>query len=130
LFAIWGGAFVVIGLYFIVGRFFVKAHRKRTSVYAVTDRRAFITNGRRTTELDPHSGDRTTTWSRDRQHVSVVWNMQRGGWGGLFGTQRSLWPGNSGMDVFSSSGSTGFYDVRDGQALLAALDHARSAGPR
>jgi hypothetical protein len=37
-----GAVFAVVGLYFIVGRFLVKAFRKRHTFYAVTDRRVLV----------------------------------------------------------------------------------------
>jgi hypothetical protein len=39
---IFGSFFALFGLYFIVGRFFVKAFRRRHTYYAVTDRRVLI----------------------------------------------------------------------------------------
>jgi len=41
-FVLWGIPFVVIGLYFIAGRFFYKAWRKRRTYYALTTKRALI----------------------------------------------------------------------------------------
>ncbi|AMM19300.1 hypothetical protein AX769_03075 [Frondihabitans sp. PAMC 28766] len=129
---LFGGVFCVIGLYLIVGRFFVKAHRKRTTTYAVTDRRAFTVSGRTTVDTSVKSVDRTTTRSRDRSHVTVVWNSSAwGGYfggglfgGGMFGGRRGGWPPNSGLDLFSSQRVMGFFDVSDGAALIAALDQA------
>ena len=37
-----GAVFAVVGVYFIVGRFLVKAFRKRHTFYAVTDRRVLV----------------------------------------------------------------------------------------
>lgn len=40
--AIWGVPFVLAGLYFIAGRFFIDAWARRRTVYGLTDRRALI----------------------------------------------------------------------------------------
>jgi hypothetical protein len=127
--SIFGGAFVIVGLYLIIGRFFAKAFVKRTTVYAVTNQRAFSTNGRSTRETAVQ-GQRSTTWSRSRSHVSVVWDAGTGLGGpfgvtsGLFRPRRSSWPGNSGLDIIGGNRAFGFYDVRDGQALVEALSRA------
>jgi hypothetical protein len=44
-FALWGGMFVLIGLYFVAGRFVVRAIASRRSRYAVTDRRVIAVGG-------------------------------------------------------------------------------------
>lgn len=53
-FALWGAFFVVIGSYFVLGRFVVRAIASRRTRYVVTDRRVIVTGGvtgRRTESL-------------------------------------------------------------------------------
>jgi hypothetical protein len=51
LFRLWGIPFVVLGLYFVAGRFFYKSYRKRHTVYAITTRRAMILGPRSFADL-------------------------------------------------------------------------------
>jgi hypothetical protein len=41
IFPLWGIPFVVMGLYLMVGRFFVRRWRRRRTIYALSDQRAF-----------------------------------------------------------------------------------------
>lgn len=122
-FGLFGAVFVLIGLHLIAGRFLVKRHRKRTEVYAVTDRRAFVTTGKNTRETDVHRTHRTV--NRSGGHVSVEWD-DRGSLGSLF--RRSNFAAaqyaNSGLDGIAGPRPFAFYDVADGRPLIQALDDA------
>ena len=49
---IWGLPFLAVGLYILAGRFFHDARLRRSTFYAVTDRRILILRGRNLTSLD------------------------------------------------------------------------------
>jgi hypothetical protein len=119
------GIFILVGLYMLVGRFLVKRHRKRTEVYAVTDRRVLITNGRSTRETDVHRSDRNVQWTRDRAHCSVQWETGNSGARAFFGGgNRQAVYANTGLDGVFGPRTTAFWDVPDGDALVSALDGA------
>ena len=44
-FTLWGGMFVVIGLYFVIGRFIVDAVVRAGTIYGVTNHRVLISSG-------------------------------------------------------------------------------------
>ncbi|MFN0243546.1 MAG: hypothetical protein ACKVWV_11695 [Planctomycetota bacterium] len=51
VFLMFGAMFIGFGLYFIAGRFFVDARRRRHTFYGLTSRRAVIVSGRRTRKV-------------------------------------------------------------------------------
>lgn len=121
-FVLWGIPFVLVGLYFIFGRFIYKKRRKLRTVYGLTDRRAIVCTGDRSVSDSPVNGMPTKVdRSKDGSHVSVTFGSQ--GMVGLFGMGMYQ---NTGMDFFSLGlGQTvAFYDVPDPDGLLNALDQA------
>jgi len=51
-FKLWGLPFLIIGIYFIIGRFFHDAAIRRKMRYAVTDQRILVLKGSKLTSLD------------------------------------------------------------------------------
>ncbi|WP_416417953.1 hypothetical protein [Paenarthrobacter aromaticivorans] len=121
LFIIWGIPFVLVGLYFIFGRFIFKKRRKLATIYAVTNSRAIVYSGERSIADSPIVGTPTKVdRSKDGRHVSVNFGYQ--GLAGLLGMYQ-----NTGMDFFGlGMGQTvTFFDVDDVDGLMGALDQAR-----
>ncbi|MCF3138772.1 hypothetical protein LRQ04_05830 [Paenarthrobacter sp. AR 02] len=121
LFIIWGIPFVLVGLYFIFGRFIVKKRRKLATVYALTSSRAIVCHGERSISDSPIVGIPTKVdMTKDGRHISVTFGYQS------FGGLLSLYQ-NTGMDVFRlGMGQTvAFYDVEDVEGLTAAMEQAR-----
>lgn len=121
-FRLWGIPFLAVGGYFTIGRFVVKARKKRRTSYAVTDHRALVLiGGRVVSDMPLRDQPLTIRRSRSGRHVSVVLGS------GL------PWPragayANTGLDgiEFTGGPQSAFYDVADPEPLLAALDAARA----
>lgn len=134
-FGLFGIPFVVIGLYFVAGRFFYKAYRKRRTEYAITSRRAMITGPRSFADLPLRDQPVSVKRSRDSRHASVEFTgalLPGGGAGRSWGGRRGYVPGpNTGMDLLwrSAAQPFAFYDVADPEAMLRALEQARSGRP-
>jgi hypothetical protein len=96
-FKIWGIPFVLVGLYLIVGRFFVDAWQRRRTLYGITDKRVLILTGSKLASLNLGS-------------LSKVSLRKRGSGGGVInlGVSRSSfptppgWPGREGRHLSSS----------------------------
>ena len=117
LFVLWGIPLILIGLYFLFGRFIFKRNRKLRTVYGLTDSRAIIATGERSVQDVSIKGVPVRTRrSRDGSHASVI-----------FGTGRSYFFQNIGLD-YMNRGRTpelGFFDVSDAEALTRELDQVR-----
>jgi len=50
-FTLWGAPFVLVGIYMIVGRFFVDSYQRSQTYYGLTDERALILSGLLTREV-------------------------------------------------------------------------------
>ena len=118
-FALWGIPFVAMGVYMLFGRFIYKRRTKLRTAYGMTSGRALVAVGNTTLYDSPIKQiPRSIRRSRDGSHVSITFGNQRG-WSnaGMYA--------NTGMDFFMRGNApVAFYDVADGQALLAALDIA------
>ncbi|MCB5275391.1 hypothetical protein BJG92_02939 [Arthrobacter sp. SO5] len=122
LFVIWGIPFVLVGLYFIFGRFIVKKRRKVVTAYGLTDNRAIVCTGDKSVADTPVRGMPTKVdRNKDGQHVSVTFGYQ--GALGLFGMYQ-----NTGLDFFSLGlgQNVAFFDVPDADGLLMALDQVQA----
>ena len=91
---IWGIPFVAIGLYMIVGRFFVDARIRSRTTYIITSRRAIIVSGlfsRNTTSLPLRNiNDISLTVRSDGSGTITLGRPQMGAWAAPTG-----WPGSS-----------------------------------
>lgn len=118
---LFGGPFVLVGLYLIIGRFFYKAHRKRRTVYGLTRDRALVAGGSGSLSEQPLPGTPLEQRrSRDGRHTTVRFGRSTTGW------SASPDYANTGLELFSRGGTAlGFYDVADVRALEAALREVR-----
>ncbi|MCC5671415.1 MULTISPECIES: hypothetical protein [Kocuria] len=117
-FALVGLLFVAVGLYQMVGRFLVKARRKRRTVYGLTDTRAIVVeDDRRISEVRVKDVAVKIRKSRDGGRIEVI-----SGEGGLPGIYL-----NSGVEFFSptSLAPMAFFDVPNPEGLLPVLERVR-----
>lgn len=125
LLAAWGAVVATAGAYVAVGRFAVKAWRKRRTLYVLTDRRAVALVGRRSTEWPWQGLPLTVSRHRGGRHVDVVFDAP------LRPRARRLAASalpyvayaNTGLDLVLQRRFLAFFDVADPNALLAALGH-------
>ena len=123
-FAAWGIPFVVIGLYFIFGRFIYKARRKRRTIYAVTSRRVMtIVRGRHDQSVDAtylHSVPNISTSAVSNGRGSVEFGLS---------SPMTGWYENSGMELFArgqmASSGVSFYDIEDPRGVADLVERLR-----
>jgi len=118
-FLLWGGMFVAIGLYFVVGRFFVDAFQRARTTYAVTDRRVLILSGlwarsARTLALEG-LGEIDLRERRDGSATLTFGRDPVGGW---------TWGGN-GWPGSRRTAAPAFEGIADGAAVLRLIQDAR-----
>ena len=108
-FVLWGIPFVLLGIYFIFGRFVYKYWRKKNTYYALTNRRALIlTRGL--------FGSFQSTYISNSQNIGL--SMGARGTGSITFGNVPFWGaayGNSGMGIFGrgfGSSATPFYDIK------------------
>ncbi|GAA1353188.1 hypothetical protein [Falsarthrobacter nasiphocae] len=113
VFILFGAVFVAVGLYMVIGRFFVKAAQKRKTYYWITTERAIITKDNGSWE-DVILGQSPVRTRARGTHGDVSFVAG----GGPLGID--IWE-NTGMPSFASRGGFGFYDVKDPQPMFDAL---------
>ena len=127
-FVLWGIPFVLVGLYFIAGRFFYKAWRKRRTYYALTNKRALVlVEGRgRTLRACFLSAVPTINKSVRSSGVGTI-TFGNTSWASMYD--------NTGMDFFGAMGALGadstvrFNDVRDADRVYGLAMAARKELP-
>lgn len=133
---IWGIPFIAIGLYYLVGRFVYKRYRKRRTVYGVTRERAVIAVGRSFSDMPLKTVSISVHRSRSGRRASVTFGDVAGQ---VQGVSRRLmrrrasygaFYANTGLELMARGGTLmpfAFYDVAEPDAMLAALDQARTS---
>ncbi|MEI3866143.1 hypothetical protein V6S02_03475 [Microbacterium sp. CCNWLW134] len=122
---LFGLLFVAFGVYGVIGRFFVKAARKRRTRYLLTDRRAIIVGPSGVQQIDLPLSERTAYIHPNRTHIDVVFGAEVGPTAGLPGMASLRTYANTGLDFFAAIGPgspIAFYDVADVEGLEDALD--------
>ena len=118
-FRLWGLPFLVLGLYFIAGRFFHDAHIRKTLFYAVTDRRVLVLRGSKITSLDIRRLPRLElSEHRDGTGTLAFEGCHDMWWGGMYGFTWLL-P--------SLSGATRFFRIRDARKVYELVSN--QSGP-
>lgn len=123
--ALWGIPFVVLGLYFVVGRFAYKARQKRRTWYAITNQRTIIVQ-------TGSNGDRVEA-AFLKNVPSINQSIDRSDTGSIiFGNMPAMMGMymNSGMDFFArqhGQPAVAFFDVpQASQAVAVANEQIRS----
>ena len=122
IFPLFGIPFVLIGLYFIFGRFLYKSWKKKRTWYAVTNKRALVL---------------TNTFGRKLQAVDLKnlsamnKSIRKDGSGSVtFGNSSWMFSmyENTGMEIFGSfngGGATSFHDIKDVQKVYQIANKQR-----
>jgi hypothetical protein len=126
-FRLWGVPFIVVGVYLVVGRFMHTWYVLKQTVYAITDRRAIVVSRRRWVDSPIQGQPVSVTSSRSgRASVAIGTPVPM-----FVGGPMSVGPG--GAPIFSSRrrvrylAPVTFFQVADAEAMLAALNQARTA---
>ena len=117
----WGFVpFLAVGIYVLVGRYVMRYVRKKRTAYGITTTRGLVAGPRSLTDIPLRSRAVRVQRSRDSRHASV-----------LIGDQGQARYASSGPEFFDRSGRvpTGFWDVADPDAMLLALEQARTQPP-
>lgn len=121
-FSIFGIPFVIVGLYFIFGRYIFKSINKKHTYYAITNQRILIYSNLRSNNLQAEF---------IRQLPCINKNVNSNGIGTIkFGnlTFFSTMYGNSGIDFFGGQYTKDipiFYDIKDVEKVYKIVNEIR-----
>lgn len=108
-FLLWGGMFVAVGVYFVIGRFIFDAWLRFNTQYAVTDRRVLI--------LRSGAFSSFVALSREQMPQTQLTESANGRGTIVFGQPASAWAGNR---------LRGFTPALDPTPQFIAIENARS----
>jgi hypothetical protein len=118
-FALWGIPFVVVGQYFIWGRFLFKRWDRRRTIYAVTNQRVIVLRGRTLQSIFLSQLPPIVQSSR----ADGSGTLEFGSSGGSYGY--GVWA-NTGMDfVAMGRGPIAFYDIANVTDIYTLINRAR-----
>jgi hypothetical protein len=130
-----GVPFVVIGVYLVAGRFVTRWVRKGKTVYAITSERVIVQTGESFRETPVQGGSMSVRRRRNGRHATVVFEP----FGSYYMPDTSMTgPPMAGIGAPTMSstrrrvapGSLMFADVADPDAMLAAINLAKTHRPR
>lgn len=117
-FVLWGVPFVLVGLYFIFGRFLVKRWVRRRTIYAVTDKRVIVVRDAFGTRTD-------AGYIHSLPNVSVSVDRRGRGSVDFGGSQSSGWAMARANPWAVGLSGLAFNDVDDAAAAVAAIESVR-----
>jgi len=120
LFVLWGVPFVLVGQYFIWGRFLYKRWDRRRTIYAVTSQRVLVLRGRGVQSTFLEQLPTLNQHSRADGSGSIEFSTVSFGYG--------YWA-NTGMDFFGRRGTLAFYDIPEVAAVYRLIADARRGQP-
>ena len=119
-FALWGIPFVLVGQYFIWGRFFVKRWDRKRTVYAVTNQRVLILRGRSLQSMFLNQLPSINQSSRPDGSGSLEFGVNASPFG------YGVWA-DTGMDFFNfGRGALAFHDIPDAAQVYRLISLART----
>jgi hypothetical protein len=130
-----GVPFLLIGAYLVAGRFITRWVRRRRTIYGITGDRIIVQTGRSFRETPVQGGSMSVRRRRNGRHATVVFEP----FGSYYVTDTSMsGPPMAGTGIPTMSttqrrvapGSLTFDNVADPEAMLAAINQAKTHPPR
>lgn len=136
VFLVFGGAFALVGLYILFGRFVYKRIDRRHTRYFVTNHRIIVLRhmGRDLLSV-PLGPPAIVQRRRDGKHATVVWLTGAAStatrWGFPSRTGSAAWARGTGWPAFGSTvaGEVAFVDVSNFDGLLKSVSRAMGEQP-